>query len=50
MAEFKQSAGRRPNRQSTRGLAAIAVGSALMLVPLAVSPVSRLRHLPPPAV
>ncbi|MEU9048106.1 MULTISPECIES: MFS transporter [unclassified Kitasatospora] len=31
------------------GLAAIAVGSALMLVPLALSPVSRLRHLPPPA-
>ncbi|MGW2372192.1 MFS transporter [Kitasatospora sp. NPDC001683] len=30
------------------GLAAIAVGSALMLVPLALSPVSRLRELPPP--
>ncbi|MFD7905597.1 MFS transporter [Kitasatospora sp. NPDC059747] len=32
-----------------RGLVAIAVGSALMLVPLALSPVSRLRALPPPA-
>ncbi|MBV6696936.1 MFS transporter [Kitasatospora aureofaciens] len=32
-----------------QGLAAIAVGSALMLVPLALSPVSRLRELPPPA-
>ncbi|MEE1784028.1 MFS transporter [Streptomyces sp. SP17BM10] len=32
-----------------QGLVAIAVGSALMLVPLALSPVSRLRELPPPA-